>query len=113
MRFVGTLLACLFFLAIVSFSVASKLHTEESVITVVNKERLYKGSKDSTSWENFVYTDDDAYVVKDNLLKGHFLAMKVYTAIRPGTCKVTTTGYRVGFLSMYKNIIKADCNANN
>lgn len=90
-------------------------HTEEATITVRSKERLLRVSSNSdggstSSYQNFVYTDDEAYTVQDNLWVGHFNARTVWAKIHEGaTCKVTLSGYRIGWLSMSQNIIAADC----
>ena len=96
-------------------SCAVATHLEETEIEVVSKERLLQLSSSSdggtsSSLRNFVYTADESYVVEDSLWNGHFRAGTVYARIREGQrCKVTLSGYRFGFFSMYQNIIAADC----
>ncbi|SIQ24394.1 hypothetical protein SAMN05880590_102764 [Rhizobium sp. RU35A] len=90
-------------------------HIETKTIHIVNKERLMKISTDrdgntSSSYTNFVYAEDELYVVQDSLWNGHFRAGSVYASIRIGAdCAVTLSGYRYGPLSMYQNIIAASC----
>lgn len=90
-------------------------HTEEATITVESKERLLQVStsengSSTSSYKNFVYSEDETYVVQDALWLGHFTAGTIYARIKEGvTCRVTLSGYRFGFLSMYQNIIAADC----
>lgn len=89
--------------------------TEEATITVRSKERLLQVSSTenggtSSSYQNFVYTDDETYTVQDNLWVGHFETRTVWAKLREGaTCRVTLSGIRFGFFSMSQNIIKADC----
>lgn len=110
--------------AIVAMFIASgvgsyliQTNIEHRTIKVASKERLMSISTNddggtSSSWTNFVYSDDEAYVVKDSFWNWHFRAGTVYAQIREGaTCNVTLSGYRWGFVSMHQNIIAADCDA--
>lgn len=102
-------------LGVLSYSIQT--HTEKLSIHVTNKERLLKVDTDkdgstSTSYKNFVYTDDETYVIEDSFWNWHFRAGTVYAKIHPNqTCDVVVAGYRVGFFSMYQNIIEAECHA--
>lgn len=100
---------------VIAANYAIATHIEHADLDVVSKERLIQLSSNSnggssSSMRNFVYTADEAYVVEDSLWNGHFLAGTVYAQIQEGhRCRVTLSGYRFGFLSMYQNIIAADC----
>jgi hypothetical protein len=95
-------------LAVLSFQASTTL--EEKTISVVSKERITKISKDSSTIESYVYSPDETYVVEDSFWNGHFTAMTVYATLKEGAeCRVTLSGWRVGFLSMFQNIIKAEC----
>lgn len=89
-------------------------HIEERAFTVTGKERLSKVSgadgNTSTNIVNYVYSEDQAYTVKDSLWLGHFTSSTVYAKIQVGeTCVATLSGYRVGLLSMFQNIVKWEC----
>ncbi|MHC2481313.1 hypothetical protein [Rhizobium leguminosarum] len=90
-------------------------HIEHQTIFVESKERLLRISSDkdgnsSSSYRNFVYASDETYVVEDSIFNGHFRAGTVYAQIKEkATCQVTLSGYRIGFLSLYQNIIAATC----
>jgi hypothetical protein len=91
-------------------------HIEHAEINVVSKERLLKVTTNdgntSSEYQNFVYSDADTYTVRDSLWNGHFTSATVYARIREGSrCRVTLAGYRLGFLSMFQNIIEAECGA--
>ncbi len=97
-----------------SYKIAT--HIEHKTIAVQSKERLMQVStndgKTTTTYRNFVYANDEAYTVEDSLWNGHFTSATIYAKIREGsTCSVTLSGYRVGFLSMFQNIIAAECRA--
>lgn len=115
MKFFIGLIGFLLFMSLVPASIAIQRHLEETTIHVVSKERLLEVSsndgKSSSSYKNFVYTDDEAYVVDDSFWNWHFRAGTVYAKIPngPSTCKVTLSGFRSGFFSMYQNIIAAEC----
>ncbi len=90
-------------------------HIEHKSIFVESKERLLRISSDkdgnsSSTYQNFVYASDETYVVADSVFNGHFRAGTVYAQIREkANCQVTLSGYRIGFLSLYQNIIAAAC----
>ncbi|MFA7408270.1 MAG: hypothetical protein WCY93_10700 [Anaerolineaceae bacterium] len=65
----------------------------------------------SSKWTNYVYSDQETYVVADSLWNWHFRAMTVWAQIPDGeaTCVVKLAGIRNGFFSMFQNIIEADC----
>lgn len=97
-----------------SYTIAT--HLERKTITVQSKERLMQVSttdgKTTTTYRNFVYASDETYAVQDSLWNGHFMSATVYAKMREGaTCDVLLSGYRVGFLSMFQNIIEAECRA--
>tara|TARA_R110000782_G_scaffold184799_1_gene275127 strand:- start:1971 stop:2318 length:348 start_codon:yes stop_codon:yes gene_type:complete len=99
--------------ALLSYNINTK--TEVTTLEVVNKERLLQVSSSdgnsSSSYKNFVYTQDESYIVKDSFWNMHFRSGTVYAKIpdNGGSCDVTLVGMRVGFFSMYQNIIKAEC----
>jgi hypothetical protein len=110
--------AMAFLIGVIPASLAGGYFISQNVehlqINVVSKERLMKVSSSEgntkTSFENFVYTDTETFKVEDNLWHWHFRAGTVYAQIHEGaTCNVTVVGYRWGFLSMYQNIIAANC----
>jgi len=90
-------------------------NVENKQIQVISKERLMKLSKDNegntrTSYQNFIYTEDETYIVEDTIWHWHFRAGTIYAKLKENTtCDVKVVGYRWGFLSMYQNIIEADC----
>lgn len=89
-------------------------HIEHKRIFVENKERLLHVSSDkngsTSSYQNFVYASDETYVVEDSLWNGHFRAGTVYAQVHDHAfCDVTLAGQRIGFLSLYQNIIAVSC----
>jgi len=105
----------LFFPALLVSSYMISQNVENKQIQVISKERLMKLSKDNegntrTSYKNFIYTEDETYTVEDSIWHWHFRAGTIYAKLKENTtCNVKVVGYRWGFLSMYQNIIEADC----
>ena len=100
---------CLYFVALAGIKVASSLHTHQATIEVVKKERLQKITGGNSRFVHNVVTKTDLYTVHDSILQWHFYSAQTYSNIEVGTCDVTLQGYRIGFLSMKHNILKADC----
>ena len=111
--FAGIALAGISVISIPSLLIQRQLET--TTIEVVSKERLLKisGENNNSSHQNFVYTANEVYRVKDSFFNWHFRAATIYALIPEtgGTCEVTLSGVRWGFLSMSKNIIAAKCGA--
>lgn len=115
----GAILGTGFVLAVVgglaAFSYHVQTNLEAVTLEITGKERItsVSGSDGSTSTtiKNYVYTDDEVYVVKDSFWNWHFRALTVWAKLPdgPATCDVTLSGYRWGYLSMSRNIIAADC----
>jgi hypothetical protein len=102
---VGVVLAVL---AGIGFGVANALHEEVRTCTVEQKERIYAG-KDAGVQQR-VYTEECGVLsVGDALFAGHFRSADTWRSIEEGhTYEMTTRGYRVGFFSMFPNVIKAE-----
>lgn len=80
-------------------------NNEKMVITV--QEKVVKNA-DKTS-KYLVFTDKGVYEIKDLLFKGKFNSSDIYSSLQIGqTYKIESTGYRVGFFTMYKNINKVE-----
>ena len=83
-------------------------------ITVTDKERIYKGSGDTSSSKYLVFGDDDngnslVFENTDCFIRGKWNSSNIQGQLKEGnTYKVTVVGYRVSFFSMYQNIIKIE-----
>ena len=86
----------------------------EYTITVTDKERIYKGSGDTSSSKYLVFGDDangDSLVFEntDCFIRGKWNSSNIQGQLKVGnTYKITVIGYRVPFLSWYQNIIKIE-----
>ena len=86
----------------------------EYTITVTDKERIYKGSGDTSSSKYLVFGDDDngnslVFENTDCFIRGKWNSSNIQGQLKEGnTYKITVVGYRVSFFSMYQNIIKIE-----
>ena len=85
----------------------------EYTITVTDKERIYKGSGDTSS-KYLVFGDDEngnslVFENTDCFIRGKWNSSNIQGQLKEGnTYKITAVGYRVPFFSMYQNIIKIE-----
>ena len=97
-------------MSLLVLNIASAFNIETKEVTVVSKERLLKVSSEGESkYENFVTVEDDIYTVRDSLFKWEWYSLKTYANVKVGKCTLKLQGYRIGILSMKKNILKAEC----
>jgi hypothetical protein len=111
MRIITVILGFIMAIGLTLSSALIQWQLEEATLTVVSKERLANFRDNQTTYENFVYTDDETYVVADSFWNWHFRARTVWAEIPEdgGECQVTLSGVRWGFFSMHQNIISAEC----
>ena len=89
-------------------------NTQEYVrdVVVTDKERVITSdSKGNTDSKYLIFTDREVFENTDSLLAFKFNSSDVYGSIKEGqTCTFKVVGFRVPFLSMYRNILEAKCN---
>ena len=105
----GTTTIVVLLSGMIGIRVASGLHTHQATIEVTKAERLQKITEGNSRFVHNVETKTDLYTVHDSILQWHFYSAQTYSNIEVGTCDVLLQGYRIGFLSMKYNILKADC----
>jgi hypothetical protein len=78
--------------------------SETSVeFTVKDKERIHSGN---TSYY-LIYTDIETFKCTDNLFYGKWNSSDMYGSLERGKrYKAQVIGWRIPFLSMYRNIVK-------
>lgn len=92
---------------LLSLSACSHVNVTNETCKVTGKESV----NTSESHQYRVYTNCGVYIIEDQLTRFHFNSADVYSRIEVGkTYQIESSGYRVGFLSMFKaiNKIKAD-----
>jgi hypothetical protein len=79
-------------------------------VVVTDKERITTGSGDATSSKYLIFTPNEVFENTDSILMFKFNSSDVYGSIQRGqTCTFEVVGWRVPFLSWYRNIAKATC----
>ncbi len=87
---------------ICTFLATLEYQNEETHICKV-EDKWVKRSDDSDIY--LVQCDDEVYKITDLLFKGKFDSSNIYAGLKVGKkYEITTTGYRLGLFSMYKNI---------
>ena len=82
-----------------------KSYTNVNTITakVEDKERITQGSQSYY----LVYTEKGTMKLEDDMFRGNYYSSDVYGKIKQdSTYTFTTSGYRIGWLSSYPNIIE-------
>lgn len=117
MRIKVKFLAAIVLLLIPATCLGPRIATEqEQVINVATgtAERICTGSvgtdgQSTTSCKYMVYADEGVFENTDDWMSLKFRSSDFHRDYLKGGCfKVTTIGWRVGWLSMYPNIIKSE-----
>lgn len=91
------------------FGIAYKSSAETITITVSDKERIVTGTGDNLSSKFLVYTTNEVFENTDSWLFWKFDSADVQNTLQPGeTYTVTVAGWRIQFLSMYRNIVEVE-----
>lgn len=102
--FLGILIVGL--VGLIAFGATIPLTTQETVtVKITEKERIHDGDED----KYLIWTEGEVFENTDSLVLGKFNSSDIYGKIQENEtyeCKVY--GWRIPFLSMYRNII--DCN---
>lgn len=104
----GICLIVLFVVSSIILSIVLPFSTQENVmnVTVTDKERITEGSGDSLHSRYIIYTDVEVIENTDTLLLGKFDSSDTYRLLEEGsTYNFRVYGWRVPFLSWYRNII--------
>lgn len=86
--------------------------TTVSEVVIQDKERIVTGSGPAQESKYLIFTDTETFENTDSWLALKFNSSDVYGAIPVGAkCSFTVTGFRIPFLSWYRNILDANCSA--
>lgn len=109
------ILAVAFFGAVMTGNYLVYTNTQEVVeVVVTGKERVTYGSGREISSKYLVFTETETFENTDSLFAGKFNSSDLYGYLRAGqACRFRVLGFRVPFLSMYRNVISASCDAGN
>lgn len=110
-QFIKSLIILIFFAAIAIYPTVHFTTMEEVQFTVKNTERITTTSNGTMSSKYLVFTDVETFENTDSFLSMKFNSSDIYGSIEKGqTCNATVNGYRIPFMSMYRNIIEVECN---
>lgn len=108
MRITGAFLLTMFFVIVVGFDGFVTYATMDTVTNaqIVKTERVVT----DRSSKYLVYTKDETFQDTDTIWLLKYNSSDIYGKIDKGaTCTFKVTGWRVPFLSWYRNILSADC----
>lgn len=98
----------------VVISIPFNFNDHEYTVIVTDKERIVKGSGESTDSKYLVFVDDvngesRVFENTDTLLRLKWNSSNIQGKLKVGhTYKITVVGFRMSFMSMYENIIKVE-----
>lgn len=95
----------------IGFGIANALHEEVKTCTVTDTTRwVTSDGKGGQTKEQRVYTEECGILtVEDALFAGAFNSADTFHSIEEGhVYRFTTRGHRIGFLSAFPNIVKAE-----
>ena len=80
---------------------------KEVRITVTEKERIVESDGDNVTSYYLVFCEGETFQNEDAFLHGKFRSSDLQGKLKVGeTYNVKVFGWRIGFLSMYRNIVK-------
>ena len=82
--------------------------TEVAGVVIKDRERITSvGGKES---KYLIFTESETFENTDTILALKFDSSDVYGKLEPGkTCDLVVTGFRIPFMSAYRNILSANC----
>jgi len=93
----------------IGYSTAYVKSIQTIEITVKDKERITSGSGESLSSKFIVYTEDEVFENTDSWLFFKFNSSDFQNKLdRGNTYTVKVAGWRIPFLSYYRNIVKIE-----
>lgn len=100
---IGGIVIALFVTLVALYTYKHDIVTSTVTIHVVDKQAVATGSN---GHKYLIYTTGTTYQDTDNLFHGKFDSSDLYARIqRNNTYRCVTTGWRLPFLSQYKNLI--------
>ena len=89
-----------------AYPIAYKMSSEVIEITVSEKERITTGSGKSIDSKFIIYSDSEVFENTDSWLYFKFNSTDFQNEFTVNqTYKVTVAGWRIPFLSMYRNVV--------
>ena len=93
----------------IGFEISRQSHTETLTINVKNKDITTGSTGKQTESKYLIFTDKEVFEESDEMFRGKFNSSDIYNELEPGkTYQVKVIGFRIPFLSMYRNIIEVE-----
>ena len=104
---VGFIVIALMIVTIPSCSAMFAYNTEDFIVaTITDKERVVTGSGENTSSKYLIFTDVETFENSDSLWYLKFNSSDLYGKVQVGyTYKFKVYGWRIPFMSSYRNIV--------
>ena len=94
-------------IAAIYFNVKAYNHIETHTVKVEGKERITEQAGQTITSFYVVYTDKGTFKLEDDIFRGNFYSSDVYGKLKEdSTYTFKTTGYRIGWMSQYPNIVE-------
>ena len=91
----------------IGFGITGYANVNTVTAKVEGKERITEQNGKTIDSYYLVYTDKGTLKLEDDLFRGNFYSSDEYGKLRQdSTYTFKTSGYRIGFLSSYPNIIE-------
>jgi hypothetical protein len=91
----------------IAFEISSYGNVNTIEAKVEGKERITQSVGNEIESFYLVYTDKGTFKLEDDMFRGNFYSSDVYGKLKQDfTYKFKTSGYRIGFMSSYPNIIE-------
>lgn len=92
-----------------AYPIVYTMSSETIQVTVDNRERITTGSGEDISSKYIVYTNGEVFENVDSWLYFKFNSTDYQNALKEShTYNIKVVGWRVPFLSMYRNIVSID-----
>jgi hypothetical protein len=91
----------------IAFQITSYCHINTIEAKIEGKERITESVGNGIKSYYLVYTDKGTFSLEDDMFRGNFYSSDVYGKLKQDSIyKFTTSGYRIGFINSYPNIIE-------
>ena len=102
-----TILVTTLIIGSIAFGISGYGNVQTVIAKVEGKERITETVGDRIESYYLVYTDKGTMKLEDDIFRGNFYSSDVYGKLKQdSTYTFKTSGYRIGFMSEYPNIIE-------
>ena len=100
-------IASIIIVGAIAFEIAAYQNISTVEATVTGKERITESVGNTIESFYLVYTDKGTLKLEDDMFRGNFYSSDEYGKLKQDSTYIfKTSGYRIGFMSSYPNIIE-------